>query len=236
MAPLLLNSELHETPERTPGVQVKQRAYDQTSHNHGYFSEVKSELSAYLLGLIAADGCVRPVGRNKEGREIRLKLRAKDRHLVELARDAIAPQALVHAWGEDAVLQFNSVRMAADLAQWGIVPMKTYSYLWPDRLAPRWHRSFLLGYFDGNGYVGHVPRSSRVRTLRPTWVLTGRREFLAVAAEVVRAGCGQSPNGPYANGGLGAKIQAVGTKALAIDLWLHGGSQPGLARKVLRVA
>jgi hypothetical protein len=214
---------------------VKNRLPDQTPHNHGYFADVNSDLSAYLLGLIAADGCVRPVGRNKQGREIRLKLRLKDRHLVELARGALAPQAVVHEWSEDAVLQFRSVRMAADLAQWGVIPMKTYSYLWPERLAVRWHRSFLLGYFDGNGYAAYVPRA-HVGTLRPTWALTGRREFLARTARVIESGCGLLPNGPYANGQLGAKIQAVGSKALVIDAWLHAGSQPGLDRKVLRVA
>jgi len=164
------------------------RLFDQSPHNHDYFSEVTTDLGAYLLGLIAADGCVRPVGRKKMGREIRLKLRLKDKHLVELARDALAPTAQVHEWAGDAVLQFNSVKMAADLAQWEVVPMKTYSYTWPDGLAARWARSFILGYFDGNGYAGYPSRGNLAPYAQ--WVLSGREEFLLRTASVIEAGCG----------------------------------------------
>lgn len=200
----------------------------QTDHNHTYFSEIRTDVGAYLLGLYAADGCVRHV--STRGREIRLKLRTKDCELVTLARDELAPSATVHHWGDDAVLQFHSTRMADDLATWGVVPRKTYENVWPHRLHPRWHRSYLLGYFDGNGYAGIIPRGNGTRA---QWILSSRPDFLELAADAIESGSGVRPAGPYQYGTLGAQLKAVCNKARTIDEWLHSGPIRGLDRKCL---
>lgn len=201
---------------------------DRTDHNHTYFSEITDDLGAYLLGLLAADGSVRTI--SARGREIKLKLRTKDRQLVVLARDVLAPSAFVHEYGEDSVLQFCSSQMFDDLAAWGVVPRKTYENVWPERLDPQWHRSYLLGYFDGNGYAKVIPRGVGTRA---QWFLSSQFGFLVLAADAIETACGVRPSGPYQYGDRGAKLQAVSNKAYAIDTWLHSGPITGLERKRL---
>lgn len=138
---------------------------------HGYFTEIRTQEQAYLLGLLAADGNVaEPKPR------IVIGLQAKDAHLVGWVRDRLAPAAGMSVRPDGyTVLQVTSERMVADLAPHGIVPRKSRTLPWPHHLGALL-RPYLLGYFDGDGFA-YVARNHG--TDRPGWgVCSGSLEFI----------------------------------------------------------
>lgn len=110
-----------------------------------YFQTIHNDKQAYILGLLAADGYVAARG------TIEFELQHRDRTLVEFVRDEIAPGVpLKERLGTR--LYFSCTQMAADLAQFGVVPRKSYTFTWPEALPETFAMPFLLGYFDGDGH------------------------------------------------------------------------------------
>jgi hypothetical protein len=93
-----------------------------------YFHVIDNARKAYLLGLLAADGNVL-----ETPPRVTLELAMRDRELVELFRDEVAPAVRTKRRprqsrnGQDYVLlAVTSAQLAADLAKWGVVPRETF--------------------------------------------------------------------------------------------------------------
>jgi len=124
----------------------------------------------------------------------------------------------------------TSTRLCAGLAQLGVTPRKSLTLRWPKDLDPIYKRPFLLGYFDGDGFITW----SRIRSyVYPRWALLGTESFLSdamrfIAAEVVirSRSIRRCPNQRIYT------LHINGKDAWTVG-WLHAGHDFGLCRKRL---
>lgn len=199
------------------------------SVRHDYFAEASTPVEAYLLGLLAADGCVVDDGR------ISLELVDKDRELVELLRDQIAPAVRITErstrTSDRVCLCVVSRKMAADLASYEVTPRKTFTLQWPQRLAPELEGSYICGAFDGDGTLALI-RDARSGNLYPRWeLISASRDFMESVAASIRRNTDATAVGPYLPSGRTTwQIRANSANAEIVDRWIHA-DVPGLARK-----
>lgn len=191
----------------------------------GYFKQIDTQVKAYLLGLLAADGTISDRG------QVTLALHEKDADLVAFARDNIAPAGRLGEYQTRTcrmvTFKVQAADLAADLASWGVTPRKSYSIAWPTGLDPVMQRAFLHGYFDGDGSLGREPM--------PRWAMvSGSEPFLRAAQEFVLTEAGIRIGGPYKDKRHKAawSIVVTGEPARALDAWVQQDGL-GLARKRL---
>jgi LAGLIDADG-like domain len=194
---------------------------------HDYFEELRLPRQAYVLGLLAADG-------NVFGSRISIELAEKDRALSALVRDELAPRISFRSRRRQAreyvVFAVASARLAATLASFGVTPRKSATLRWPEALPASLARPFLLGYFDGDGFVTWS-RTGRWAYAR--WGLIGTEPFLeSVSALLEREARVRPRRLREANGCW--RLHITGRDAFAVDTWLHEGPESGLARKRLQ--
>jgi hypothetical protein len=202
---------------------IKAAAEIRASVRHDYFADVDSPIKAYILGLLASDGWI-------SENQVCIALGVKDRALVELVRDELAPLYPVstQAGGSRALFAASSSRMKSDLGRLGVVPRKTLALQWPAALPERFAGSYILGCFDGDGSLGYYADYRYYR-----WsLISASRPFLEDVKERIKVHAGVKLRGPYgrSSGSLALVIEYTGPKTRLIDEWLHA-DVPGLARK-----
>jgi len=198
---------------------------------HDYFAQIDSPMQAYVLGVLAADGNVFP-----KLYRITLELSARDADLLETIRDQLVPGGAIttrHRNGHDYhVLAFVSRDIINDLEALGITADKSRTITWPERLPPSFAREFILGYFDGDGFITYHERPNRRYPY--IGITSGSRDLLVSIADVIERHTGIRPGGPWRKGIISGayQIRSAGNSAFAIDKWLHA-SGLGLKRKRL---
>jgi hypothetical protein len=195
---------------------------------HDYFAQIDSPIKAYVLGVLAADGNVLP-----KHHRITLELSARDADLLETVRDELVPGGAIvtrHRNGYDyQVLAFVSRNMVNDLEALGVTAVKSRTITWPERLPSSFAREFILGYFDGDGFITYHERPNR----RYPYIgfTSGSFNLLVSIADVIEQCTGIRPSGPWGKGITGGySIRVSGNSAFIIDEWLHA-SGLGLKRK-----
>ena len=128
--------------------------------DHDFFADIDAEPKAYWLGFLVADGNVR---RNS----VRINLSAKDEnHLLKFKESIQSEHPIFHfqnvrtepSYGfpagvsEMVGIEVNSEKMVSDLAEYGVVPRKTYSITFPS-IERTQVRHFVRGMFDGDGCI-----------------------------------------------------------------------------------
>ena len=197
---------------------------------HDYFQRIDSPMKAYILGFLAADGHLLA-----RFHRITLELAAKDSALLALIRDEVAPgctlRSRIRRGYEYIILNFTSHQMFADLVMLGVTPVKSLIIEWPNSLPDCYAREFILGVFDGDGFITSYQRGD---TREPYVGFTGGSlQLLTKIIDVIEQQTGVRIAGPWAK--LGSKAYAIrvgGRRAYIVDQWLHA-SGLGLARKRL---
>src|SRR5260370_12759323 len=109
-------------------------------------------MEEYVHGVLASDGNV-----HSDRTSIQFSVHEKDRVLTEIVRDELAPGSpIITPPCRDyrlAKVHFTSPTMCADLAALGVIPRKSHTLTWPDSLPEAFVNSFLLGVFDGDGWI-----------------------------------------------------------------------------------
>ncbi|MBV9231580.1 MAG: LAGLIDADG family homing endonuclease [Chloroflexi bacterium] len=224
---LAYQKEKHELKlEQSPG---KYR-WKRDLIRHDYFAQIDSPIKAYVLGILAADGNILA----KHDR-ITLELSAKDAGLLETVRDELVPGGTISTRSRRGydyqILVFVSHPMVVDLAELGITPAKSRIIVWPEKLPHAFAREFILGYFDGDGFITYHERPNR----RYPYLgfTSGSRDLLVSIADIIEQHTGCRPGGPWnKDKSNGYVIRACGNDAHTIDKWLHE-SGLGLQRKRL---
>lgn len=157
-------------------------------YNEQYFHIIDSADKAYWIGFLAADGCIH---RTKDSRQdmIIIVLEDSDTELLEKLncclqcnkplRHFIKPNGKTYVRFE-----ISSDIMSKDLAQYGIVPQKTYKYIFPDNINKEYYRDFIRGFFDGDGTIS---KSIEQNTLYKTNIgFTGYAKNLKRIQEVLQ--------------------------------------------------
>lgn len=136
----------HKTVMKTlPQNQVKYPVNEQ-------FFETMNDKLAYVLGFLAADGCV-----SSSSNLIDIKLSKVDEDFLKMLREYIGGRPITYyttQTGFDvACYSFCSQRVKQTLAQYNIVPRKTFTYRFPTNIPYEYQIDFIRGYFDGDGSV-----------------------------------------------------------------------------------
>lgn len=126
-----------------------------------FFETIDSEIKAYLLGFLYADGNI-----DKNLNRISICISESDSYIVELFTTHIAPNSLLKKIHNkkgavnrkpQIFLRINSCKLVADLINLGLCPRKTYfDVKFPD-IPDHLIHHFIRGLFDGDGCVMNRP-------------------------------------------------------------------------------
>jgi hypothetical protein len=227
----LLDYQRERRRAKLDRIDPNRRRWSRSFVRHEYFNDLSDPSCAYLAGLLAADGNIL-----ERQRRLTLELSRRDEELVRFARDELAPgfplRTRVRPNGcATSLLAITSARVCADLAAVGITPRKSLSLRWPEQLERTTLRPFLLGFFDGDGFVTRS-RSGRYEYGR--WGLCGTEQFLSAAMQFIASETGVATRRVHRAGMKNTyRLHVNGADALVIDRWLQDGTGLGLARKRL---
>lgn len=122
------------------------------SSNKEYF-QIETPNMAWLLGFLAQDGSIA-----KKGNTIKLSLSAIDIDVLYAIKEEIEIEAPITRYVtnkgyEVASLTWTSQYHKRDLANYGIIPQKTFQLELPLKLDEKFWIDYIRGYFDGDGSV-----------------------------------------------------------------------------------
>lgn len=131
--------------------------------NTRYFQKIDSNLKAYFLGFIAADGCIQYFDKNCIGLSITLNI--KDKIILDKLKSEIGNEHEIRVWSRKQTFnpsvlstfcrfQLANKQLAEDIKQYGIDEKKslTIGNIVPN-IPKQYRKAFILGYFDGDGCV-----------------------------------------------------------------------------------
>ena len=145
---------------RTQSEAIRQSPQNQRKYpvKDEYFDS-ESNRMAYILGFLAADGCVR-----KDTNEIKIGVSSVDKDFLELLRNEIGGQPIktyvTQKGFSNSNFVFTSKHIKDKLAEYNIVPNKTFSFTFPQKLAKEYWIDFIRGYFDGDGSVSTAGKNA----------------------------------------------------------------------------
>lgn len=119
-----------------------------------HFKSIESEDAAYWLGFFTADGCVSDCG------IIALGLSSIDFSHLEKFKDFIGTSNKITTYYDKrfgsgySTVRFRNKGMAADLAEYGVVPRKTGNCKYYYGIRSDLERHYCRGLVDGDGFIG----------------------------------------------------------------------------------
>lgn len=124
--------------------------------NENYFNiNNQSSNSAYILGVLASDGCVA-----KNQNQIYIELQRYDKELLEKINKEIENERPVKDYHnnskdyDNSKLYFFSKQIKDDLSLYNIIPNKTsYNNDFLQNIDDRYYIDFIRGLFDGDGFI-----------------------------------------------------------------------------------
>lgn len=159
------------------GVNTKRR--NRYTLNENYFDKIDTPIKSYLLGLMAADGCV--TEKNY------IVLESVDRELVELFAREIEYSGEIREIDRSPHqphfrINFSSQKLSKSLHQWQIITdrMASDSYRFP---LAEYLNPYVLGYFDGDGCA--YPNKGRSGGLV---CIVGSKNFTEELSQVMNMG------------------------------------------------
>lgn len=129
--------------------------------NDNYFSTQNADM-AYILGFLAADGCV-----YEKVNEIKVALSSIDKPFLEnVLGKTLGSTFPIHDYiTKDGFavseVRYSSAQIKKDIAEYGIIPKKTYSLTFPKKLQKEFYLDFIRGYFDGDGSISTAGQGIR---------------------------------------------------------------------------
>ena len=137
------------------------------NYNKDFFKTIDSELKAYILGYLVADGCItiehRKEKPNNPIRRVQFQSSVDDLQVITLIRDVIAPINKLtiitskRSNRKDTVkLRLACTEIVNDLMfLYNIKPRKTYDSLFRfPKMEKQYRRHFIRGFIDGDGSIG----------------------------------------------------------------------------------
>lgn len=136
------------------------------NHASDYFKEINSEVKAYILGYLVADGSIEEsIRKNRPSKLIRLRFGCvtEDDEILQLIQKEIAPNNKLRYYQPKApnhrqvtILQICDKELINDLRTlYNIQPRKTYlsDFEFPN-IPLKYERDFIRGFIDGDGSIG----------------------------------------------------------------------------------
>lgn len=136
--------------------------YYRDTLNENFFNEINSEETAYFLGLLFADGCVKDNKGNRQ-KTLTIALQEGDGYILEKLNELITPyKKVLHQKCESIIsrgfqprIQFNvgSDILCNDLIRHGCLINKTTLGLGIPNISKEYIHHFIRGFMDGNGGI-----------------------------------------------------------------------------------
>lgn len=150
------------------GIKIRRPGSKSLVLNERYFDTIDTELKAYFLGFIVADGNVRI---SKNGiKTFQMMLQSSDKYVLEKLLDELG--CYVRKYNEETEkmtnlkvkpryikskdeynIQIHNQYIYDDLVSHGIVPNKTFATYIPSGIPEELIRHFIRGLFDGDGCI-----------------------------------------------------------------------------------
>lgn len=133
---------------------LQEAVQDCRSYNvNDNFFKTQSHDMAYILGLLASDGCV-----SKNTNHLRIDLSVMDEEILYKIKEVFDFEGAVGRYTNNSGHEYSQLRvcsptMKKDLAHYGIIPAKTYTLQPPLFLEEKYWIDYIRGYFDGDGCI-----------------------------------------------------------------------------------
>lgn len=179
---------------------VKAQSQSQAARKYNikedFFSKIDSEESAYILGLLYADGC-----NYVSDKEVKVILELTDKLIIEKINKLLSPSKPISIKTRTRLLigdnyynvkptyriAMQSKQISNDLIKYGCSPRKSMVLKFPTFLKENLINHFIRGYFDGDGGVSKKGNSVVVS-------FTGTENFLNTLQAILIAefGCNKT--------------------------------------------
>lgn len=118
-----------------------------------YFQEIDEEAKAYFLGLLIADGNIFKKENSGRQASISITLKLGDKYILDIFKGEVNSSTSIGCDGRGCgQIAIRSDIMAKDLAQYGVVPRKSFKTYLPV-LNNEMMRHLIRGILDGDGSV-----------------------------------------------------------------------------------
>lgn len=125
--------------------------------NENYFSKIDTEIKAYFIGLLFADGSV-ILGKNGRSSSISLELIETDKNILDLLKKELNSDGNLYynkrKNRQNGTFTFSvrNQKIADDLSKFNIIPNKTYK---ANKIVVPvgFEKDFLRGFIDGDGSI-----------------------------------------------------------------------------------
>lgn len=142
--------------------------------NHNFFSK-PNLLNSYWAGFIAADGCIDDT---KYSKKLKITLAHKDRNHLFRLKKYINYSGKIYRH-QFSVIELVSNKLCEDLRKnFNITPRKSLTLKPPKGLTKRQTLAYIIGYIDGDGYIGVIDNTKRIKILGTKFVLNWIRKQL----------------------------------------------------------
>ena len=195
------------------------------SINSSYFSSIDTDDKAYWLGFIYADGYI-----DEKAYKLRIELQASDKdHLIKFVKALGGDVSIVrYRKSRDTYrITIADKRLIQDLISCGVRQAKSLTLTYPTNLQQNLTKSFIRGYFDGDGSVYGIGKKGVGMSIISTQeVCESLKRTIRVELDII------------------GSTRSVGTKnvwryevtkttnALKVCDWLYSGSSVHLDRKI----
>lgn len=150
-----------------------------------FFDEIDSEVKAYWLGFILADGMITTDG-NRKPRGVKIGLARRDvGHLRKWRHDCKSDHLIVFREAvvggttyQSAVMEISSQYLAARLVECGVVPAKSVVATPCDSVPVELQHHYWRGVFDGDGNISNTDGRWAIGLVGSLTVVTAFRQFL----------------------------------------------------------
>ena len=140
--------------------------------NENYFDKIDTEAKAYILGLIASDGCI--TDKNY------FAIASTDYDVLQLIKteleytgDIYIPQREINDnWSTAYRINFSSKQICNSLLQYGISPNKSLTYNTMPNIDKTLLHHYVRGYFDGDGSLWQSACTSNYKYHYSRWGLS----------------------------------------------------------------
>ncbi len=147
-------------------INMRNSVPNKKEHRSDYFKVIDSEVKAYILGYLVADGSIEESTRkNRPSNLVRLRFgcATEDDEIIRLIQSEIAPNNVLRFYQpklqnrkQITILQICDKELINDLRTlYNIHPRKTYisNFEFP-HIPEEFERDFIRGFIDGDGSIG----------------------------------------------------------------------------------
>lgn len=162
---------------------------------HRFFHSIETEIQAYLLGFIAADGSI-----DEKRNTLSIHVSAKDIEIPQLFQKWVSPESSIESYvgntfnsrgktytSKDSVrINITSKQLISDLKNLGITQAKTWRELHIPNIDESLIKHFIRGYFDGDGCFSMSVRKPNAKNREKNYRVSAQVEIYCKRDEILK--------------------------------------------------